>query len=449
MRLKESEDGQVLELYPMGGTADRLKALPGFLLCLGMVYWGTGGFRRFEWSFSLVQLVFGIVVGAASLGYLIFARIYVRIDLRKRTVVYRWGMLRLSRKEVFPLDHCHVWIVRGSGKKSFSLCIALMKTVLKLADGSTGEQAQGTARMLAEVLHDDLSNFTVTEEAIEVGPLPAGDNRGEIPFGDLPAKFTDVGAKVRRIDLESFKAYSQARAPAERLAGRLGVSLSDYTSPDHLVTRAPQDLDRSIRDRLLRSETEAGLPDPPDAMETQHTFAGRRIVFRFPRAGFKRLDLEATAGALAIFVVAAVLAALFVKKTSGPDGEMWFYVAWVFVGLLGVITFVMATGALLNMVPRVTLTVSPEEVRWERRVLLFRRKKVIPAVELEELVLPVMPAPTAPPKRGRFLGCRVRPSKETPGILARSDRIWFEFGRNLGVDELGWIHAVITRVITV
>jgi len=449
MRLQESEDGQVLELYPMGRISDRLKTLPGFLLCLGLVYWGTGGFRRFEWSFDLVELVLGIVVGAASLGYLIFARMYVRIDLRERTVVYRWGMFRLLREQVFPLDHCQVWITRDSDKKLFSLCIALMKTVLRLAEGSTSEQAQDTARMLAEVLHDDLSNFTVTDEAIEVGPLPAGDNRGEILFGDLPAKFTDVGAKVRRIDLESFKAYSQARAPAERLAGRLGVSLSDYTSPDHLVTRAPQDIDRSIRDRLLTSETEAELSDAPDAMETQHTFAGRSVVFRFPRAGFKRLDLEATVGALAILVVAAVLAALFVERTPGPDGDMWLYVAWVFVGLLGVITFVMATGALLNMVPRVTLTVSPEEVRWERRGLLFRRKKVISAVELEELVLPVVPAPTAPPKRRRFLGCRVRPSKETPGILARSDRIWFEFGRNLGADELRWIHAVITRVITV
>ena len=102
------------------------------------------------------------------------------------------------------------------------------------------------------------------------------------------------------------------------------------------------------------------------------------------------------------------------------------------------------------------IVASPDGLRIEQRTALSRKVTEIPAVELEELLCPAartsaeaqqdLDRSDVPQAAKGLLLALAQGAKG--GIIARSDKEIVEFGANLPAEELRWIHAVLTKILT-
>ncbi len=109
-----------------------------------------------------------------------------------------------------------------------------------------------------------------------------------------------------------------------------------------------------------------------------------------------------------------------------------------FVGLMFIVLpwLLPAIAALRAARLRITLEVSPRELRVVTKGILRETSAAIPADELEELqVIPAGQAPGTPSAKGHVL-------------FARSDRAALAFGEGLSHDELTWLRAVVWNVVS-
>lgn len=377
----------------------------GFLILLGLPFFLAGLFIM-QAPFNLipakwqggpppwfVAVPFGGIFAAVGAA-LIFARGGVTINTGDKTVVTWWGVLGYRKRTQHDLDTIdHVTISR-------------------------------------EVRRSKNSTYTV---------YPVRLSRSEKP-----------------INLEEPRDYKEARATAEQVAKFIEKDIVDTTSGKRIV-RDFGSLDESLRDRARRTRESIELPEPPPAMKTRCSIEGRQVTLELPAGKFNAVT------AIMLVFGCAVPAVVFfgfffpmMKKDNLPK-EMQ-YIVLGFVGVFFVLlplVFVVVK-AVSGAKRSVRIIASRDCLQVENRGLLFTKIKRIPSEELEELVLPKASAETdpqkaieqsgLPPAARALLGALVR--SKTRGIQARSDKETIGFGAGLPEDELRWIHAVITRMMT-
>lgn len=239
----------------------------------------------------------------------------------------------------------------------------------------------------------------------------------------------------------------KSRQEAETVAKFLQVKMVDGSHGEEIV-REPDQLDESLRDRALRTGEALELPDPPATMRTQCQVEGRSMILTIPPRGMNLGSLLLFVPAIAIpLVVAAVMGpTVFGDRAPGIVKIVFGVFFGVFFFLLPLTVF--AGLALRNARRSYEISVSPDMLR-VREQGLFRAKVVeIPSDELEELILPLGPGRSdieRVPKAARNL---LLATGRSPGIQAMSDRTTVKFAQGLPAEELRWIHAVISQIVS-
>jgi hypothetical protein len=255
---------------------------------------------------------------------------------------------------------------------------------------------------------------------------------------------------------------------AEELVRFLRKPLVDSTTGER-VTRDPEHLDESWRDRVRRTqEAAAPVPPEPPGMRTRVERTGDGVVFHIPGPSLSArhyipvLFPVAFAGAVAWFFLPALL------TLPMPD-----FIRYVFLGLIGLIFIAgPVVSALLNLLrlknqfERVTVTKA--FLRVETLKQGKRSTVEIPVDELEDLVAPttraLMDAIEVPGMKKVPLGNtgtpRMPDGRPVPrfilslmkmagsrGVTARSDKAVAEFAGGLDEAEVAYLFALIRKTI--
>jgi len=236
-----------------------------------------------------------------------------------------------------------------------------------------------------------------------------------------------LSGEGKPINIEEPRDYKSARATAEELAKFVGKGILD-TSSGEAVERDLESLDESLRDRARRTGETIEVPEMPPNMKSKCSVEGRQMVVEIPAEGLRPVMLLLLAVPL---VIAAVVFLSFIMplldEKGMPDTFRW--------------TQVVA---------------SPDGLRIEQRTAFSKKVTEIPAVELEELLCPVARAPAEAqrdldgsdmPQAAKGLLLALAQGAKG-GIIARSDQQIVEFGAGLPANELRWIHAVLTKILT-
>jgi len=385
MRIQRSRDGLTWEMDPASGLARRAGGILSLALALLIVYSTTEGFRRIPWSFDPVWTLLLCLVTIAAAVYCILGRRHITLDARLGTLVEEWGLLVLSNRRMLQLKACAAVVVGKKERKTLLVSRVVYPVALAFAEGQ-----------------------------IEIG---------------APARI------------------EKAHELTEELARLLNVNVIDATADRHVV-RAIDEIGKSFRERATMQPRENGTPPPPERMETRCDVGKQGLVFHFPMRGFERSSLWAGGIAAAVFALLAVAVPLAFRKPVPAYRDVYFYAAWTALFAFGAVTLILAAFSLSQAVQRTRLTVSPAGLEWRRRGPMFWTSKKLPVEQVEDILLPDFPAD--PPQRAgtRFLGLRIRPASETPGIFARGARMSFEFGQDLPEAELRWLHSVILKTLT-
>ena len=241
----------------------------------------------------------------------------------------------------------------------------------------------------------------------------------------------------------------KSRQEAETVAKFLQVKMIDGSHGEEIV-REPDQLDESLRDRAQRTGEALELPDPPANARTQCRVEGHTMTLTVPPRGM-------TLGSLLLFIPAIAIP-LIVAAVMGPAvfddkaPEIFKIVFGAFFGVFFLLLPLTAFAglALANARRSYEICVSPDMLRVREQGLLRVKVTEISSDELEELILPLGPGAgrvnlEQAPKfiRNLFLA-----TGKSPGILAVSDRATVNFARGLPRQELRWIHAVISQIMT-
>jgi hypothetical protein len=273
----------------------------------------------------------------------------------------------------------------------------------------------------------------------------------------------------KSIDVAHPLSFTEARRVAEELSRFLRKPLADSSTGER-VTRDPDHLDESYRDRARRTgEAAAVVPPEPPGMRTRVERTGEGYVFHIPGpplSGLHYLPVLfplAFAGAVAWFFLPALL------TLPMPDWIRYFFLG--FIGLFfiagPVVSALLSVLRLKNQFERITVTKA--FLRVEALKQGKRSAVEIPVDELEDLVAPTtrvlmdtvevagmkkiplgntgttrMPDGRPVP---RFLLSLLK-MKGSKGILARSDKTAVEFAGGLDEAEAAYLVALIRRVIT-
>jgi hypothetical protein len=294
-------------------------------------------------------------------------------------------------------------------------------------------------------------------------------SRGDKDSADTwPVKLSGEGIP-KPITIAQPVDFAEARQVAEELARFLRKPLVDSSTGER-VTRDPEHLDESWRDRVRRTQvTEAPVPPEPPGMRTRVERTGDGYVFHIPgpplsaRHYIPVLFPVAFAGAVAWFFLPALL------TLPMPD-----FIRYVFLGFIGLF-FIAApvVSALLNVLrlknqfERVTVTKA--FLRVETLKQGKRSTVEIPVDELEDLVAPttraLMDAVEVPGMKKVPLGNtgtpRMPDGRPVPrfllslmnmagsrGVTARSDKAVAEFAGGLDEAEVAYLFALIRKTIT-
>jgi hypothetical protein len=240
--------------------------------------------------------------------------------------------------------------------------------------------------------------------------------------------------------------YHEARRSAERLARFLELPLADVTTGKN-VTRAPGELDESLRARALRlGERRGREPERPPSMRTVIRQTPEGLALEIPPPPFTYLRLIPVTLAV---LFACLVGWVFVRPLlllPMPNG-----IRIAFLGFIGIFfIFAPITSALryflLGSRRSQRVTVSPEWIRLEDRVGSKVLTSEISGDDLEELTLPTLAS------RLENMGPAGRPAPEattlsrwlkSPGIFARSDDQTLQFGQGLPEPELEYLHQLI------
>jgi hypothetical protein len=270
------------------------------------------------------------------------------------------------------------------------------------------------------------------------------------------------------IDVANPLSFAEARQLAEELSRFLHKPLVDSSTGER-VTRDPEHLDESYRDRARRTgEAAATVPSEPPGMRTRVERTGEGYVLHIsgpPLSGLHYLPVLLPlvfAGAVAWFFLPALL------TLPMPDWIRYFFLG--FIGLFfiagPVVSALLNVLRLKNQFERITVTKA--FLRVEALKQGKRSTVEIPVDELEDLVAPTVRSvmdtievpgmkkvplgntgtPRMPDGRPvpRFLLSLMK-MKGSKGILARSDKTAVEFAGGLDEAEVAYLFALIRKTI--
>jgi hypothetical protein len=262
--------------------------------------------------------------------------------------------------------------------------------------------------------------------------------------------------------------FAEARQVAEELSRFLRKPLVDSSTGER-VTRDPDRLDESYRDRARRTgEAAAVVPPEPPGMRSRVERAGEGLTLHIPGPPMSGLHYLpalvplAFAGAVAWFFLPAIL------TLPMPDWIRYFFLG--FIGLFFIAGPVVST--LLNVLRMKNqferVTVTKAFLRVEALKQGKRSTVEIPVDELEDFVAPTTRAlmdtievpgmkkvplgntgtPRMPDGRPvpRFLLSLMK-MKGSKGIMARSDKTVVEFAGGLDEAEVAYLFALIRKTI--
>ncbi|HPS79008.1 MAG TPA: hypothetical protein PLS53_12695, partial [Thermoanaerobaculaceae bacterium] len=267
-------------------------------------------------------------------------------------------------------------------------------------------------------------------------------------------------AGIEALVLDKPSDYQQARATGEQVARFLDLPLHDHSAGIPVV-RQPARLDEPLRSRLHRTGELPPLPSaPPDPRaRVERTSDGLRI--EIAGAGVSAVGWIPV-GFAAVFstIVGANLLPALLRGGWSP---------FLGLGLLFVLAPLLLTlkGAGSQVLRRTVIEANRLGLRVEMVHWLTRQRVAIPADELEELILPRLDAPGIPLgketaevwkwslDRGRLPdgGAVPKPLNwlwrlaQTPGILARSDRVSVTLAAGLPPEELAYLHGMLVRAL--
>lgn len=379
-----------------GGGCLMLFGLPFLLAGLAVMISPTGIIPAKNapppWFFAIP---FGLVFATVGAAF-VFGRAGVKLDRANRTVTRWWGLLAPFKSTVRSLDEFE------------------QVTITK------------------EVRRSKNSTYTV-----------------------YPVKLVSEG---KDICFEEPQEYQKARKKAEEVAGFLEFRIMDCTSGT-AVWRSPEEFDESLRERARRTGEAVAVADPPELMRTQVQVEDRQVILDLPAAGFTAQHVAPVVMGW-LFIIGAGI--FFVR---GPFKDVFKQprpMNYIFMGFVAVFMLMPLLGMIASVKSafrRDRVIASPDSLQYQSKGLIFTRTKYMPADEMEELVLPNMTgrdevaaqiekleAPAVVKGIARALAKR---RGRQQGILARSDKLTIEFGKNLADDELVWLHAVIMKMMTV
>jgi len=283
-----------------------------------------------------------------------------------------------------------------------------------------------------------------------------------------PVKLSGDGI-VKPIAVVQPMSFTEARQVAEELSGFLRKPLVDSSTGER-ITRDPEHLDESYRDRLRRTgEAVAVVPPEPPGMRSRVERTGEGFILHIPGPPMSALNYLpvlfplAFAGAVAWFFLPAIL------TLPMPD-----FIRYVFLGFIGlffiagpVVSALLNVLRLKNQFERITVTkafLRVEALKQGKRTTLE-----IPVDELEDLVAPTTRAlmdtlevpgmkkvplgntgtPRMPDGRPvpRFLLSLMKMAGSR-GVTARSDKAVVEFAGGLDEAEVAYLFALIRKTIT-
>ena len=249
------------------------------------------------------------------------------------------------------------------------------------------------------------------------------------------------GRHGTRIDLQAVRDEQEGLALGRELAEWLGLRLVDL-SLGHAIVREPEQLGETLRHRAARSTAPPTVPEPPAGARSTVTAIGDALVIEVHAPGFRAVGFAHLAGLslLPALIVGSMVFQFLQSPGLTPRTKVVILVAAV---LLLVVAPVVVVGGrwLREARRRVTVTVSPSELRVEARGPLLHRTTAIPADRLEHLAV----------IRHRRLAARLRRFGAGPAghlIVARSAAESVTFGTGLSLAELQWLRAVIEAVVT-
>jgi len=349
-----------------------------------------------------VALPFGLVFASVGAG-LMFGRSGIIIDIQQDRLIKWWGLLVPMKRKEYILD-------------------TLSRLTLK-----------------KEVRKNDKSTQIVYPIRLESSDQSEG------------------------ITLEEPGAYPEARELAEDLAKFLDRPLTDYTSGS-AVTRDPDRLDETVREKLQREGEEIYVPPAPMDMKTRVEETGDGLALEIPSTG---IDRFAYMRLVIPLIVAIVVGTQFLPKfweLPGPSFIRYFFVG--FVGLIFVLGGVLHVLKQAKKSTRVTLNTWALSV--EQRALRKSKTTEIPLSELEDLVFSSarsamadmqFPGQRAYPNMGetgvvrmpdgrpapRILMSLIKMAGGSSSIVARSDKEEVRFGQGLSDEELTYLHALLKK----
>ena len=282
-----------------------------------------------------------------------------------------------------------------------------------------------------------------------------------------PVKLSGEGI-VKPIAVIQPMSFAEARQVAEELSRFLRKPLVDSSTGER-VTRDPEHLDESYRDRVRRTgEAVAVVPPEPPGMRSRVERTGEGFILHIPGPPMSALHYLpvlfplAFAGAVAWFFLPAIL------TLPMPD-----FIRYVFLGFIGlffiagpVVSALLNVLRLKNQFERITVTkafLRVEALKQGKRTTLE-----IPVDELEDLVAPTTRAlmdtlevpgmkkvhmgntgtPRMPDGRPvpRFLLSLMKMAGSR-GVTARSDKAVVEFAGGLDEAEVVYLFALIRKTI--
>jgi hypothetical protein len=263
-------------------------------------------------------------------------------------------------------------------------------------------------------------------------------------------------AGERMLEIEAPGRYQNARTTAERLARLLQLPLADASSGTEVV-REWQYLNEPLRERIRRTREELPEVEAPAKMRSQVHEEMGSVKIEAPPPGPQIVNFIA----ISIFLV---FGGLFFFNMTQPL-RRGFDLHPAFLVLLGIGALSVIVALLIKvrgMGSRSVISASPAMLMLEKRYLFFRQTLEIPGDQLEELVLVESPsqlqqmmgdAANDDAKKeqlsqlGPLLANILTGFAAGHTIVARSDAANIELIKGLELEELRYLHAILTRVM--
>jgi hypothetical protein len=262
--------------------------------------------------------------------------------------------------------------------------------------------------------------------------------------------------------------FTEARQLAEELSRFLRKPLLD-SSTGESVTRDPEHLDESYRDRVRRTgEAVSILPPEPSTMRSRVERTGDGFIIHI--SGQAKSGIHYIPFFFSLVFAGIVVWFFLLPILTRPMPDFIRYVFLSFIGIFfiagPVISALVREFRLKKQFERITIT--KDILRVEALKQGKRTTKEIPVSELEDLVAPtmrgVMNTTEVPGMKKVSLGDtgtpRMPDGRPMPhfilslikmvgskGIIARSDKAVAEFASGLDEAEIAWIFALIRKTI--